>query len=113
MMPWHHEFFRGRRSPSESKRTSANFRLWVGLIGYCAVNLLCWGVAWGSYRAAIFVFMASCFALPPAAAVALLVFKLKSQKETFTWGAYAAAVVTLAVASWVNFTVIQAIVGAV
>ena len=113
MMPWHHEFFRETRSASDAKQTSANFRLWVGMIGYCVVNSLCWGVIWGNYLATYFLGIIWGVALPVVVAVALLVLKVKSQKVDFTWGAYAAAVITLAVVGWVNLALVQAMIGAV
>ena len=51
--------------------------------------------------------------VPAAAAVALLVFKLSSRKASFTWGAYATAVATLAAMSWANMRFVINALGSV
>jgi hypothetical protein len=113
MMLWCHDLFRKSQRAMEAQQVFANFRLWVGLVTYCAVNLLCWFAAWGSYRAAIYAGIVWGIALPAVAVVALLILKLRSPKEIFTWSAFAAAAVSLVVAGWVNVALLQAIVGAV
>ena len=112
MMPWHYEFFRGSKRASEENQISANFRIWVGLFGYCMANLLCWGVIWGNYLATLFLALIWGITLPAVTAVALLVLKLKSRKATYTRGAYAATVITLFLAGWMNWAAAQNILGA-
>ena len=106
--------FRKSRRALEAKQVFANFRLWVGLIAYCVINLLCLVTVfiWGSFYAMYYMAMSWAIALPAIAAITLLVLKLKSLKATFSWGAYAAAVVTLVVAGGVNLTFIVNVLAA-
>ncbi len=105
MMLWWHPIWRRSRKAPGVELAAANFRLWAGSLLYCLANALCWVfffVMGGDLGVFVYMGIVWGIGLPAAAAVALLVFKLRSRKASFSWGAYATVVATLAAMGWAN-----------